>query len=195
MSNEKYDELIKRLPEMAKAINAFKSEVTKTEALRGLIAALNCDRATDSNEGDGEEGYRASKLKKLGEKGKTAWKPKSKTQDSPEDSLDVQSIINRLRERDDYGSLNSKIFHKNDLWNKIRTVMYFTDKHISSGEITKILVGLDLRTSAPSISRKLKECSSFLVTTAPRKAGSKTKYKLSGPSRTATEEWLSETTA
>lgn len=56
MGVEKLDELLKRMPDIAKAVNAFASETVQQQAYRSLLAAFGESvRAEDNAEGEGEE--------------------------------------------------------------------------------------------------------------------------------------------
>lgn len=56
MGVEKLDELLKRMPDIAKAVNAFASETVQQQAYRSLLAAFGESvRAEDDPEREGEE--------------------------------------------------------------------------------------------------------------------------------------------
>lgn len=188
MSKEPFEDLVQRMPKIAEVVNTFGSEAVQLEVYRTLIDSL-LEGGADSGE------PKARVRRKLPKKKRT--KDRSNSQDEANElggpsAVDSNDIVNTLKERADFGKLTSEVIHKKDLWNKIRLIMYLADTSMTSGEIFAVLGGLDVKTSLPSVSVKLRAQHASLIASGARKKGAINRYKLSGPARGETGKWLNE---
>lgn len=187
MATDQFDDLLKRMPKIAEIVNKFQSEAVQVEVYRTLVSAL-------SMTGNGSEEADADRSKNPNKKPSTKIKkPESqKNDDSDSDVVDTNDIVNTMKNRKDFQTLSRMIFHKHNRWNKIRAILFYADLPMTSGEIHQVFTAFDLKIGLSSISGKLKEMHSELITSGTRKSGARVRYKLSGPAKSDTEKWLHE---
>ncbi len=188
MATDQFDDLLERMPKIADVVNGFNSEAVQVEVYHTLVDAL--DGSADGAKAEASINRKQRKKKRAKKQSDSAGKPNEPGNSS---SVDTNDIVNILKERSDFGKLASEVIHKKgDRWNTIRLIMYFADSPMTSGEIFAVLCGLDVKTSLPSVSVKLKAQHASLIASGVRKKGAINTYKLSGPARIETENWLDE---
>ncbi len=191
MATDQFDGLLKRMPKIAEAVNAFKSEAVQAEAYRTLINALGFD-------GSGGGGLPRTKPETVSSPTKKTKTKRAKHssdgggQSEGGSAVDVNDVVNTMKEHDDFQKLSREVLHKRDLWSKIRLILFFSGSAMTSGEIQKVLAAFDLKTDQPAVSRKLKDMHAQLISSGARKAGAVIRYGLSGPAKSDTQKWLDE---
>ncbi len=183
-----HDDLLKLMPKIAEVVNKFQSEAVQLEVYRTLIEASS---SADGQTAPGK-GPKASPTPRR--RTRRAQPADASDPDTTDDAAntDANSIINSLKERNDIDLLSTEVFHKKDLWNKIRLVLLLADMPMTSGQVFAVLDGLDVKTSLPSVSKRLKKEHSSLITSGVRKPGAVNTYKLSGPAKSQAKKWLNE---
>ena len=189
MATDQFDDLLKLMPKIAEAVNVFKSEAVQQDAYRTLIDALFGHKG---QKGSHESGSKTrGSVDALGRKRQRG--AKRETNGEPDiDGLDLNDLVNTMKERKEFRTISDEVLHKRDLWNKIRVILFYADTAMTSGELQKVLSAFDLKTDRPGVSNKLKREHSRLVSSGARKPGAVIRYKLSGPAKRVTEKWLNE---
>jgi len=186
MKHERYRDLLEEMPRISKAVNEFKSEAVQQAAFELLVATLGLEQGLEMAGGD-EKRDRAPAKKKS----KRAGRAVPRDEETPA-GREPQEVVNQLKQRADFEKISAIVFHKRDLWNKVRLLLLQAEEGMTSGEVTKVLHGLNVKTSLSSVSRSLKENSSSLLSAEARKVGLHPRYRLSAPARTEALKWLDE---
>ncbi len=189
MASDPFGDLLRQMPSIAKAVNAFTSESVQQEAFRAFLDALGPSSA-ESDEGQGRKSAQGKTIPSpKARKGEKTEVPRAE----PAKRVPTTEIVNTMKQRDDFKSISDKVLHKRDVWNKIRLVLYFAGGPMTSREIASVLNGLELKTDQPAVSNKLKQHHADVIASGVRKKGLPTRYKLSAPARNDTQTWLNET--
>ena len=185
MPESRFDDLRKRLGEIAEAVNAFKSDQVQQEAFHLLLKALGEGRPEDEAIAKDAQ-HRDTRI------GEQQNDPAERTGDGRPSPT---QIANGIKGRSDFQKVSREILHKNDLWRKIQVILSSTDIPMTSGVVAGVLKELNIKTAQPSVSGCLGKHDSDLMRTAPRrKGGTRPTYKLSQPAKARFEEWMSANT-
>jgi len=118
MAIDQFDDLLKRMPKIAEAVNAFKSEEVQKSAFRTLLASLNVDLPEDDETEEADD--RTDRTKRTAKKRGKAKKAKAKGGKAkkgtrrPRSSTGPAPILGQLLDEgffDDYKTLNDIIEH------------------------------------------------------------------------------------
>ena len=108
-------------------------------------------------------------------------------------SVDIMSVVNTLKERENFQFIQERVFNKHDLWDKIRIILQTAKVPMQSGEIAHVLRQLGCKGNQSAVSTKLKKQNVNLHVSGARKKGAILKYKLLARAVSATEKWMHET--
>ncbi len=101
-------------------------------------------------------------------------------------AFDPLSIANSVKEDTEFSTLEKRVLHKSDMYNKIALVLTRSAESLTSGQITAILTALDLNADVGNVSNCIKRNSGkFLPTTVRRAGGLIPQYKLTSQARAA----------
>ena len=194
MEHERYKKLLSEMPAISKAINAFASEAVQQEAFRALVDALGIEVTAPEHEAAVDRNQQEGNRKKVAARRRAPAKtPDSKSPGPAAAGFDAQAVVNALKERPDFGKIEERILHPRSLGSKVRLILLTVNGDVTSGDITRVLQGLDLKVGLPRVSEKLKTMSGSLIGSTKRGQGVPTRYKLTAPARSEFEGWLNET--
>lgn len=124
---------------------------------------------------------------------KTRRNQKRSTEPTNSDSsFDANSIVNEIKERDQFDAIERKIVRvAGERYNKIALTLWIVDAPLTSGQIHRILESLDIRISLSAVSTTLKtNMSKFITSAQRRKGGPPATYRLTATAKAEFEKWL-----
>ncbi|MGZ9812218.1 hypothetical protein ACXN5S_17280 [Pseudoroseicyclus sp. H15] len=90
---------------------------------------------------------------------------KSSSSGVSQSSVDAEAIANTIKQRDDFSRIQSQILNKAGLWTeKARLVAFIVDEKITSGDVTRVLGALRVKSSLPTVSKALSGISGEFIT-------------------------------
>jgi hypothetical protein len=181
MSSEQFDALLKKLPKIAKAVNAFKSDQVQQDVFHTLLKSIESIPQVHKSNNEGKEGKElAGGAKRI-----------EQVAPSESDEFNATSFANALKAKQTYDKISRGLLHKHDLWKKVEFILSEGKNPMTSGQVAGVLRDLGIKTGQPSVSRCLGDHDGDLIRSSPRKGG-KPSYKLSAPALTSFREWLHE---
>jgi hypothetical protein len=102
---------------------------------------------------------------------------------SNEDGIDINEIVNSINDSDKHSAIEQKILKKSNRLNRILLILYFTNKiygsvAITTGEIEKITDQLGIKISSANVASAIKVDLKYFAADSVRKKGAIVRYKI-----------------
>jgi hypothetical protein len=104
--------------------------------------------------------------------------------------LDLQPMINKMREDESHDTWEEKVLHTRSLINKIKLVCWYHNEPLTTGQIVKVLEGLGVKTQLSNVSTAIKDALAEFLQDGVRTKGAIIRYKLTGKTAKEFEAWL-----
>ncbi|MEQ1932627.1 MAG: hypothetical protein ABL962_01925 [Fimbriimonadaceae bacterium] len=188
------DEIVALLAKITPVVNGFEGESVRLAVLQALLQ--NAGITVGAEHTSDQPGVGDSVDPRKGRQPKArAQKPaRSRHQGESEESngIDPNKVANELKEDTNFATISERVLHKQEYWPKIQLILWHCKAALSSGELASVLQCLDCKAHLPTVSTTLKTNSGKLTQTGVRKKGAKVKYKLTGATSAAFENWLGD---
>lgn len=155
-----------------------------------LDAAEEDDESSDDGSKLPEQPARRGKTSKR--RGRPAKTPASTPLNSPDPARDANTIANAVKEHKDYDRFQNKIIvGDSSTYNRIAFVCWFVDKPLTSGDIYRALIALNVKINLPTVSTALKKnIGNFITSTQRTVGGPPAEYKLTEKAKSDFMTWL-----
>lgn len=157
------------------------------ELLNVWWAVKTTDDGGDGDDGDDEVEASAVRRSRNGRK-------KSRSPSMPPSGngakFDSQPLVNAMRENQQYDLWETKVLHAKDALAKVKLVCWYAKQPLTSGDIHRVLGGLDVRISLPRVSEAIKRGISNFTQDGARVNGAIVRYKLTGKAEKDFQLWL-----
>ena len=110
-----------------------------------------------------------------------------------EPKFDANRLTNAIKQDARAALLDTKVWHTNDRYNKVALVCSLAKEALTSGDIQRVLAGLQIKMSLPAVSTTLAKNSSKFLTSVPRKqgGGGPARYTLTATAEAALQKVIS----
>lgn len=121
--------------------------------------------------------------------------PTQETGISGEPKFDANRLTNAIKQDPRAALLDAKVWHATDRYHKIALVCFLAKEALTSGDIQRVLAGLQIKMSLPAVSTTLAKNSSKFLTSVPRKqgGGGPARYTLTATAGAALQKVISAT--
>ncbi|MHA7813828.1 MAG: hypothetical protein ACX94C_10595 [Phycisphaerales bacterium] len=107
-----------------------------------------------------------------------------------EDDFDSQTLVNQIREDGQCEMFERKVLDARSRINKAKLILWYADRHLTTGQIAKVLSGLGVKIGTPGISTAINNHLNDFLQDGTRTKGAVIKYKLTGKSAREFTKWL-----
>ncbi|MGN6534547.1 MAG: hypothetical protein ACTHKQ_02290 [Mesorhizobium sp.] len=193
MSSDTVDNLLLKMPDIAKAVNAFNSEAVQQAAFQSLISAfrgseaLPCNPKESSSDTDEQFGKPPRKPARVVRRNRTNGETSSS-------GLDEQRTVNSIKEDERFDHFRKKIvLGSASREQQVKFVSWFVEETpITSGNMMRVLSHLGIKMSAPQASTAVSNSKSDFIETPGSKPAT---FKLSGRAHKEYGDWLLDESA
>ncbi|RUX73898.1 hypothetical protein EN925_15050 [Mesorhizobium sp. M7A.F.Ca.US.006.04.2.1] len=196
MAETELDSLLERMPEIAKAVNSFTSEVVQQTAFEALIAAFTGNDPKPRNESQGAPEAATSNAggEKTKKSNRSPRKSRSNDKSKNENAFDELALVNAIREDARFEQFRSKvILGSASKTQQVKFISWYAgETPLTSGNMLRALDILGVKIDAPAASRAVTAAKNDYIATPNTKPVT---FRLTTRAHIDYEKWLLNDTA